>query len=80
MTTKLRGRIMGARFKTFSGAAKRADAERFFHPGYCFTVEDEKDPYHRANGKVYCIRKTKLKGAGTTKLVPLERNPWLKVH
>jgi len=59
MTTELKGRVIGARFKTYSGAAKRAEAERFYSKTHTFRVEDETDPYRRANGFMYRIRKTK---------------------
>ena len=60
MTIKLKGRVIGARFKTFEGAAKRARAERFYEPGHTFHIEEETDPYQRARGYAFRIRKTKI--------------------
>lgn len=56
-----KGRLMGAKFKTYSGAAKRAASERIFErgKGYTFRIEDEIDPVNRANGYRFRIRKTK---------------------
>lgn len=59
MATKLKGRVIGARFKTFSGAYKRVDAERFYNKDYIFEIEDETDTYKLANGFKFRIRKTK---------------------
>lgn len=62
MATVNKGRLMGAKFKTFSGAAKRADTERFFErgKGYRFEVVEETDSYVRAQGFSWRIRKTKV--------------------
>jgi len=59
--TKGKGRLMGVKFKTFSGAAKRASFERFIgdRKDFTFTIEAETDPWHIANGFRFRIRKTK---------------------
>lgn len=59
MATKLKGRVMGARFKTFSGAYKRVQFERFVDKDHVFEIEDETDTYKLANGFKFRIRKTK---------------------
>ena len=45
MTAKLKGRVIGARFKTHAGACKRAQAERFYDKSHTYAVELEADPY-----------------------------------
>lgn len=57
--TKLKGRVMGARFKTFSGAVKRAQFEMAVEKDYIFEIEGETDTYRLANGFKFRIRKTK---------------------
>lgn len=55
----VKGRLLGARFKTYEGAMKRAGFERVMNRAYYFSVEEETDAYHRANGFVWRIRKMK---------------------
>lgn len=60
MTKENKGRLMGVKFKTFSGAAKRAQFERDFdEKGYRFEVVAETDRYNQANGFGWRILKTK---------------------
>ena len=61
MSKEPKGRLLGAKFKTFSGAAKRAQAERVYEgkKGFAFTIEGETDSYLLAQGFAWRIRKTK---------------------
>jgi hypothetical protein len=52
-------RIMGLKFKTFSGAAKRAEAERFFTPTHDFRVVTCTKPADIAKGFIWRIEKSR---------------------
>lgn len=57
---KNNGRLMGAKFKTFEGAAKRARLERSYDgTTHLFLIEAETDSHVRAQGYAWRIRKTK---------------------